>query len=77
MLDRITKDQSGKVIFIIDQYFEMFIKGGGRDKRASTGEIRLTAGRQDQAAPKKFKKYLQAGTNKTKLLQFLIMTGKV
>ena len=76
-MERIRRCQSREVLFVTDQYFEMSIKGGERDKRASTGQIGITASRQDQAPSKQFKKYLQAGTNKTKLLQFLIMTGKI
>ena len=45
MLEKITKYQSGEIIFVTDQYFEMSIKGRGRDKRASTGQIRTTASR--------------------------------
>ena len=45
------------MIFVTDQYFEMFIKGGERDERAKTKQIRITASRQDQIAPKQFKKY--------------------
>ena len=72
MLEKITKYQSGEIIFVTDQYFEMSIKGRGRDKRASTGQIRTTASRQDQTTPKIFKKYLSVGANKPKLLQFVL-----
>ena len=72
MLEKITKYQSGEVIFVTDQYFEMSIKRRGRDKRASTGQIRTTASRQDQTTPKIFKKYLSVGANKPKLLQFVL-----
>ena len=72
VLERTTKCQSREVIFVTDQYFETSIKGGGRHKRASTGQIRVTARRQDQTAPKQFKKYLSVGANKTELLQFLL-----
>ena len=47
-------------------------KGGERDKRASTGQIRINASKQDQTAPQHFKKYLSTGANKTELLQFLL-----
>ena len=59
-------------MFITDQYFETSIKGGERERRASTGQIRITAGRCDQPAPKQFKKYLAVGANKTELLEFLV-----
>ena len=71
-LERITKCQSREVIFVTDQYFEMSIKGRERDKKASTGKIQVSASRQDQAAPKQFKKYLSVGANETELLQFLL-----
>ena len=58
--------------FVTDQYFEMPIKGGERDKRASTGQIRITASRQDQTAPKQFRKYPSVGANKTKQLSIFI-----
>ena len=48
------------------------LKGGERDKRASTRQIRITASGQDQTAPKQFRKYLSARANKTELLQFLL-----
>ena len=50
----------------------MSIKGRERDKKASTGKIQVSASRQDQAAPKQFKKYLSEGANETELLQFLL-----
>ena len=63
MLEKITKCQSREVIFVTDQYFEMSIKGGERDKRLSTGKIQTAASRQDHTAPKQFKKYPSAGAN--------------
>ena len=71
-LERITKCQSREVILVTDHYFEMSIKGRERDKKASTGKIQVSASRQDQAAPKQFKKYLSVGANETELLQFLL-----
>ena len=72
-MERITRCQSGEVIFVTGQCFEMSIKGEERDKkRASTRQIRITASIKDQTAPKKFKKYLSVGANKTNLLQFLL-----
>ena len=57
VLKVIARCQSTEVIFVTDQYFEMSIKGGERDERAKTKQIRITASRQDQIAPKQFKKY--------------------
>ena len=50
----------------------MSIKGRERDKRVSTGQMRVTASRQDETAPKQFKKYVLVGANKTELLQVLL-----
>ena len=55
VLERITRCQSREVIFVTDQYFERSIKGGERDKRASTKKIRVTAGKQGQTTAKQFK----------------------
>ena len=43
----------------------MSIKGGERDKRANTGQVQITASRQDQTALKQFKNYLLIGANET------------
>ena len=72
VLKRITRNNATEVFFVTDQYFETSIKGGERERRASTGQIRITAKRPDQDAPKQFKKYLSVGTNKTELLEFLL-----
>ena len=72
VLGRITRNNASDVMFITDQYFETSIKGGERERRASTGQIRITASRCDQPAPKQFKKYLAVGANKTELLEFLV-----
>ena len=72
IIKRITKNDSNKVMFITDQYFETSIKGGERERRASSGQIRIMASRPDQLAPKQFKKCLSIGANRTELLQFLL-----
>ena len=66
------KSNASNVMFITDQYFETSIKGGERERRASTGQIQITASRCDQPAPKQFKNYLAVGANKTELLEFLV-----
>ena len=50
----------------------MSIKEGERHKRSSAGKKQVTVIRQDQTAPKQFKKNLSLGANKTELLQFLL-----
>ena len=72
VLRRITSNSAKEVMFIADQYLETSIKGGERERRATTGQIRITATRCDQPAPKQFKKYLAVGANKTELLEFLV-----
>ena len=72
VLRRITRNNASDVMFITDQYFETSIKGRERERRAITGQIRITASRCDQPAPKQFKKYLAVGANKTELLEFLV-----
>ena len=72
VLRRITRNNASDAMFITDQYFETSIKGEERERRASTGQIRITASRCDQPAPKQFKKYLAVGANKTELLEFLV-----
>lgn len=42
------------------------------EKRASTGQIWITAGRQEQTTPTQSKTYLSLGDNKTEQLQFLL-----
>ena len=69
MLERITRSQSREVFFVANQYFEISVKGGKRDKRRSSGQMQITASRQDQTAPKQFKKYISARANETELLQ--------
>ena len=69
MLEIITRCQSREVIFVTEQYFERSIKGGERDKRASSVQIRITARR---AAHKQFKNIFQFELIKqTELLQVL------
>ena len=55
-------------MFVTGQYFEVFIKGGERNKIASTGQIQITASRKDQTTPTQFQKHVLVGANKTKLL---------
>ena len=42
VLNRITRTNASEIFFVTDQYFETSIKGGEREKRASTGKIRKT-----------------------------------
>lgn len=72
VLRKIVKNNATDVMFITDQYFEISVKGGERNRSAITGQIRITAKRCDQPAPKQFKKYLAVGANKTELLEFLV-----
>ena len=69
MVERITRCQSREVFFVTNQCFEISIKGGKTDKRASSGQMQITTSRQDQTAPKQFKKYISARANETELLQ--------
>ena len=45
LLKRITRNHESEIFFVTNQYFETSIKGGERERRASTGQIRITATR--------------------------------
>ena len=72
VLKRITANDSEHVFFITDQYWNHSIKFSERNKRATTGIIRITASQPDQKIPKQFKKYLSLGSNKEELVAFLL-----
>ena len=46
ILKRITSNNAKEVIFVTDQYFEASVKGGERERRAATGQIRVTPNKQ-------------------------------
>ena len=46
ILKRITSNNAKEVMFVTDQYFKASIKGGERERRAATGQIRVTPNRQ-------------------------------
>lgn len=50
----------------------MSIKGEEREKRSTSGQLQITASRQDLAAPMQFEKYFSIGANKTDLPQNLL-----
>ena len=43
---KITRNNGKEVMFVTDQYFEASIKGGERERSATTGQIRVTPNRQ-------------------------------
>ena len=45
ILKRITSNNARKMMFVTDQYFEASIKGGESERRAATGQIRVTPNR--------------------------------
>ena len=46
ILKRIISNNAKEVMFVSDQYFEASIKGGERERRAATSQIRVTPNRQ-------------------------------
>ena len=72
VLKRITANDSEHIFFITDQYWNHSIKSCERNRRATTGSIRITASRPDQKIPKQLKKYLSLGSNKEELVDFLL-----
>ena len=46
ILKWIASNNAKEVMFVTDQYFEASVKGGERERRAATGQIRVTPNRQ-------------------------------
>ena len=46
ILKWIASNNAKEMMFVTDQYFEASIKGGERERRAATGQIRVTPNRQ-------------------------------
>ena len=59
-------------MFVKDHCFQTSIKDRKQDRKANTGQTRITASRPAQAALKQLKKYLSDGQNKTELFEFLL-----
>ena len=72
ILTRITNNPSSNIFFTTDQYWDASIKSCERNRRATSGSIRVTASRRDRKLPKQFKKYLFVGVNKQELIDFLL-----
>ena len=59
------------VYFVTDQYKEGSIKSFERGRRSFSGSMRIRIERQNQKRPKQWAKFLNNGSNKTELIEFL------
>ena len=72
ILARITNKPSSNIFFTTDQYWDASIKLCERNRRATSGSIRVIASRRDHKLSKQFKKYISVGVNKQELIDFLL-----
>ena len=72
ILTCVTNNPSSSIFFTTDQYWDASIKLCERNRRATSGYIRVAAYRRDQKLPKQLKKYLSVGINKQELIDFLL-----
>ena len=63
-----------RVDFVTDQYPEISINGGERQRRADarSGPLRTNVTRSNQPTPKQWKRFLTSGENKASLVQFFV-----
>lgn len=59
------------VYFVTDQYKDGSIKSYERERRKSSGSVRIRLERSDQKRPKQWSKFLKDGENKSELVEFL------
>ena len=75
IVTRVINNPSSNIFFTTDQYWDAPIKSCERNRRATSGSIRVTASRGHQKLLKQFKKYLSVGVNKQELTDFLLDVG--
>ena len=63
-----------RVDFVTDQYPEISIKGGERQRRADvrSGPLRTNVTRSNQPTPKQWRRFLSLGENKASLVRFFV-----
>lgn len=61
-----------RVDFVVDQYLDLSIKNTERSKRGREGQVLFAISSREQPCPRQWKTFMSNGTNKTRLMHFLV-----
>jgi hypothetical protein len=77
MITDMSGRQCTRIDFVGDRYRSISVRGVERERRSTSGDIRVKILAPDQKCPKQWLKYLNNGQNKEELLNFLSRNGRL